>query len=168
MKVKYYIDNFLIYSILGFVIEKTLKFLFFHGMKGGNLIGPWIPIYGIGTCIIIFLMRFTFNRIKVKRYIKILLLFIFSTIVLTLLEYLGGNLMEIISGKIAWDYSKMPLHLGKYICLEMSIVWGFSSLIVIYLIKPKVDKIIKKMPSIITYFTFSLFILDLLNSFLTN
>jgi uncharacterized membrane protein len=92
--VKEYLNNFIIYSIFGYIIETLLKILFFPSMNNGFLYGPWIPIYGLGVCIIIFIMRLVFNRIKVKRFMKILLVFIISALILTLLELIGGHLIE--------------------------------------------------------------------------
>ena len=99
-KVTYYINVFLIYSIIGFIIETTLKTFIFKNMNNGILFGPWIPVYGLGVVLIIFIMRLVFNRIKVKRGIKIFLVFLISMIVLTIIELLGGILIE----KIFYGY----------------------------------------------------------------
>ena len=161
---KYYINNFIIYSILGFILETTLKYVFFPKLHNGSLYGPWIPVYGFGVCLIIAIMRTIFNRIKTNRIIKVILLFITSTILLTILELLGGHLIEFITGKIFWDYSKMKFNIGHYICLEISLIWGITSLLIVYIIKPQTDKLIKKIPSIITYSVLFLFLIDLIFS----
>ena len=44
----------------------------------------------------------------------------------------------------------------------MSFIWGLSSLFLIIIIKPIVDKLIKKIPNILIYMCISLFILDLI------
>ena len=157
---KYYINVFLIYSMLGYVLETFMKIFFFKDMNNGILYGPWVPVYGFGTCLIIFIMRFIFNKIKVKRIIKIILLFLISTIVLTLLELIGGYLIEILTGKIFWDYSDLKFNIGHYIALEISLVWGIMSLVITYLVKPITDEIIKKIPNSITYLVSFLFIID--------
>ena len=159
---KYYINNFLIYSVFGFIMETAIKYLLNPSMNNGSMHGPWVPIYGIGVCIIIIIERFIFNRIKVNRPIKILLVFLTATILLTTLEFISGNLLELTTGKIYWDYSKLKFNFGHYIALEISLVWGLSSLIIIYIIKPKIDKLIKKIPSIITYLVSLVFIIDLI------
>lgn len=165
-KIKYYINSFLVYSMIGFLIETSLKFLFLKGMNNGILYGPWIPVYGLGCVLIIFIMRFVFNRIKVSRWLKIFLVFFLSSIILTVIELLGGLLIELVFHKVFWDYSEMKFHMGHYISLEMAILWGVMSLVVIYVMKPYVDKIIKKIPSIITYLVFTTFLADLLFTFL--
>lgn len=165
-KIRYYINSFLIYSMIGFLIETCLKFFFFKGMNNGILYGPWIPVYGFGCVLIILIMRFVFNRIQVSRILKIFLVFFFSTIILTIAELLGGLLIEAIFHKVFWDYSDMKFHIGHYISLEMGLLWGVMSLVVIYIIKPLVDRMIKKIPSIITYLVFLTFLMDLIFTFL--
>lgn len=152
--------------MIGYIIETTLKNFVFKGMNNGIMHGPWIPVYGLGCCIIIFIMRLVFNRFKVKRWLKIILVFLISMIVLTLLELLGGILIEKIFNKVFWDYSDLKFNMGHYIALEISLVWGIMSLVVIYLIKPIIDKIIKKIPSIITYLVLIIFLIDSCFTFL--
>ncbi len=161
-KLIYYLNSFLIYSIIGFLIESSLKYFFLKDMNNGILYGPWIPVYGIGCVFIILIMRFVFNRIKVNRFFKIVLVFLLSAVILTLIELLGGLLIEAIFHKVFWNYSDMKFNIGPYISLEMAFLWGLMSLVLIYLIKPIVDKIIKKIPSIITYLVFVSFIVDLI------
>lgn len=165
---KEYLNNFIIYSIFGYIIETLLKILFFPSMNNGFLYGPWIPIYGLGVCIIIFIMRLVFNRIKVKRFMKILLVFIISALILTLLELIGGHLIEFFTKKVFWDYSKFKFNIGHYIAIEISTLWGVMSIIIIYVLKPLTDKLIKKMPSIITYLVFLIITFDFSLSFINK
>lgn len=162
---KYYINSFLLYSMIGFLLETTLKTFFFPHMNNGIMFGPWIPVYGLGCCLIIVIMRFVFNRIKVNRIIKIFLVFLFSFFLLTLLEWVGGILIELLFHRIFWDYSDLKFNFGHYIALEMSLIWGIMSLFIIYLVKPCVDWLIKKIPSFVTYFVFFLFLCDLVYTF---
>lgn len=165
---KYYLNNFLIYSIFGFILETAMKYLLNPNMNNGSLYGPWVPIYGLGVCIIIIIERLIFNRIKANRSIKILLVFITATILLTTLEFIAGNLLELITNKVFWNYDKLKFNFGHYIALEISIIWGISSLIIIYIIKPIIDKFIKKIPSTITYLVFIVFLIDLIISFINH
>lgn len=166
-KIIYYINVFIIYSMLGYAIETTIKTLFKNDMNNGIMFGPWVPVYGLGCVLIIIIMRFVFNRIKVNRFFKILLVFILSMLILTILEFLGGILIEKISGEVFWDYSKMKFNFGHYIALEVSLIWGIMSLILIYVIKPFVDKIIKKIPNILTYLVSTIFLIDSIITFLS-
>ena len=145
--------------MIGFILETTLKTFFFHNMNNGIMYGPWIPVYGFGCCLIIAIMRFVFNRIKVNRVVKIFLVFLISFFVLTILEFIGGFLIEKIFNHVFWDYSDLKFNFGHYIALEISLVWGVMSLFIIYVLKPFVDLIIKKIPSFCTYFVFLIFII---------
>lgn len=165
---RYYVNNFLIYSFIGYIFESLLKTLFHNNMNNGFLYGPWIPIYGFGVCIIIFIMKLIFNRFKTKRFIKILLLFLISSITLTLLEFIGGSLIYILTKKTFWNYSKLRFNIGPFIALEISIIWGIMSIIITNLIKPIIDKIIKKIPSIITYLVLLIFLIDLIITITRN
>ena len=149
-------------------METILKTFFFKSMNNGFLYGPIIPIYGFGACLIIIIMRFIFNRIKVNRISKIMLLFLVSIIILTTLEFLGGHLIKLLTGKTFWNYNKLKYNLGPFISLEISLVWGIMSLIITYLIKPLTDKLERKIPSIITYLVFTIFIIDLFCSLIFN
>ena len=91
--IKYYINVFLIYAILGFIVETLIKKFFFPKMQNGSLHGPWIPIYGIGCVSIIILIKLI-NIFKCTDYIKNTILFILSMVILSLLEYIGGYLLR--------------------------------------------------------------------------
>ena len=149
-------------------METTMKYLINPKMSNGSMHGPWVPIYGLGVCIIVVIERFVFNRVKTNRLIKILLVFITSMIILTTLEFISGNLLEFTTGKVYWDYTKLMFNYGHYIALEISFIWGLSALIIIYFLKPKIDKFIKKIPSIITYLVSIFFIIDLILSIISN
>ena len=123
--------------------------------------GYWTPIYGIGTIIILLINKYI-NRIKINKTFKIILLFILSSIILAIIEAIGGYLIKWIFNLELWDYSNHKFNIGKYTSIEMSLIWGLSSIILIYFIKPLLDKIIKKIPKIITYILIVLFIFDLM------
>ncbi len=161
----YYVNNFLFYSIFGFLYETILKLITRGEFANNPFVGPWMPIYGLGIVIMIALTRLVFNRLKAPRFAKIICLFFSVVITLTILEQLGGLLMEWVFHKSFWDYSKMPFHYGKYICLEVSLFWGVSCMAFLYLIKPLTDKFIKKLPHSITYFVSVLFLVDFVYSF---
>lgn len=128
------------------------------------LYGPYNPIYGVGACIIIAIMRLVFNRFNTNRIVKIFSLLLLSTIILTTLEYLTGNLLELLTGKIYWDYSEMQFNFGHYISLEIAVIWVALSLVLIYILKPKLNKLLEKTPNILTYIMFSIFTIDLIIS----
>ncbi len=161
----YYLNNFLLYSILGFLYENILHLITSGEIAQNPFLGPWMPIYGFGIIIMIFLTRFVFNRFKMPRFLKVISLFLLVIFILTILELIGGIITEAIFHKSFWDYSDMTFNSGKYICLEVSLVWGVACLIFLYLIKPQTDKIVKKIPHFITIISLLLFIADFIYSF---
>ena len=151
----YYLNYFFIFSIIGHIIE---SFIYYNG-NSGILLGWWTPIYGIGV-VIILLINNLISKIKTNKIIRILILFITSAILLSIIEAIGGYLIEWIFNYSFWDYSDYKFNIGKYMALEMGIIWGLCSIIV-YFIKPFFDKIISKIPKYFTYILIILFILDL-------
>lgn len=155
----YYLNYFFIFSILGHLLE---TFVYSNG-ESGILFGPWTPVYGIGTIIILLIYKYL-NKNTKNKYLKCFLLFILSSVILTIIEAIGGYLIEFIFHVTFWDYSYYKFHIGKYIALEMALIWGLCSLLVVYFIKPLIDKIISKIPKYLTYVLSILFVIDLINT----
>ena len=89
-----------------------------------------------------------------------------SAILVATLEYIGGFLIEFLFGRIFWDYSYETFNIGRYTSLRMCILWGICSLLLIYIIIPFLNKIIKKIPKWITIILVLLFIIDLVITFI--
>ena len=81
-------------------------------------------------------------------------------IVLSTLEALGGVLIEKLFGTVFWNYSQQKFHIGHYISLEMTLVWGVASVIFIYIIHPLLKGLIKKIPVWLTILLIILFLMD--------
>ena len=155
----YYLNMFLIGSIIGFLWENGLSIIF-PSIESGILFGPWVTIYGLGVCIIIFIERLVFNRFKVNRFFKVLFMVLFIMLIVTGLEFLGGVMIKKFLHKTLWDYSKFKFNIGKYICLEITLLWGIMSLLFVYIIKPLLEKFIYKIPRWVSILVFGLLIID--------
>lgn len=153
----YYINIFFIFSIIGHILE---NFVYEH-VDSGILFGFWTPIYGCGVLIIL-LIDHILKKFKINKYIFPIILFILCAIFLSTLEYMGGIIIENLFGRIFWDYSYQKFHIGKYTSLKMCLIWGLSSILVVYILKPFLDKFIKKIPKFITFILVFLFIIDLI------
>lgn len=160
-KVLYYLNIFFIFSIFGHILE---NFVYVH-VDSGILYGFWTPIYGTGVLLIL-LINYVLKQFNVNKYIHPILLFIFSAIILSTLEYISGTIIEFFFGRIFWDYSSEQFHIGKYTSLKMCLLWGLSSILLIYILLPLLNKIIKKIPKFITYILVFLFIIDLIVTFI--
>ena len=87
-------------------------------------------------------------------------------IVLSSIEALGGVLIEKIFGEVFWDYSQQKFHIGHYISLEMTLVWGAISIIFVYIVHPLLKGIIKEIPPFITIIFVVLFLFDCTKTFI--
>lgn len=154
--------------MFGFFMETTLKTFFFPSMNNGILAGPWIPVYGFGVMIIVFITRYVFHHSNrhVPKWLKLFIIFMTVFVTLTVLELLGGILIEKLFHKVFWDYTNFQFHFGHYISLEMSALWGILSILFLYLVKPWMDPIIKKIPKWLTIFVLFLFLIDVIVTFL--
>ncbi len=161
VKTMYYINCFFVYSIIGFLFEHLIYFLMGHTGDSGILYGPWTPVYGIGIIIIILVSEFIFKNLHATKLLQTLVIFVAVVVLLTAIELLGGILIEKIFKITFWDYSNLKFHIGKYIALEISLAWGILSLIIVYIIKPLLDKLVMKIPLWISIICITLFIIDI-------
>lgn len=122
-------------GIFGFLYE-FIFYYFNSGMqkffwRGGNFL-PWINIYAIGAIAIYF---FTYRHRK-----KMWKVFLISLVSCGILEYIAGLGMYVIGdGFRCWDYNNEILNFGNingFVCLRSILFFGFSSLLLIYLIVP--------------------------------
>lgn len=142
----YYINSFYLYSFLGYIYETIVNYILYQKYFTNILKEPIKPIYGIGVIITIIIEKIVFNKLKLSKKKKIFIYTITVTLILTILEFISGHLLHYIFHKSYWNYTRYPLHLGKYICLGVSAIWGIFSIIYLLYLNQRTDKIIKKIP----------------------
>ena len=157
----YYLNYFFIFSIFGHFLETIIFKIFNWDLESGFLYGYWTPVYGIGVILILLISKNIFEKVKLNKFVEVIIFLIVIAAVLTFIEYIGGNLLEILFKKEFWNYSDHKYHFGKYIALDISAIWMLCSLIFLYLIKPWMDKLVVKIPKFITIIFIILFIIDL-------
>ena len=143
---------------------ETIIYMFHEG-ESGILFCPWTPIYGVGTVIIIFCYQFI-KKID-KKWLRILLIFLTGFILLSLLELMGGIIIEKLFNVVFWSYKGFKFNIGNYIALEISLLWGLASLLVIWLLR-YTDKIVKKIPRLISWLLIILMICDIVLTILSK
>ncbi len=149
-------------------METSFALITKSGFKSGIMYGPFTPIYGIGTVIILVLSKYFFINLHMPRWIETIIVFFILSIFLSCLELLGGILIEKIFGIIFWSYKNHKYNIGNYISLEMTFIWGVVSILFIYIINPILKKLILKIPYSITYILLFSFILDCITTFIKN
>ena len=85
----------------------------------GFLNGPYCPIYGCGVVIVVAVLT------PLKD--NLLILFIGSFLLTSILEYITGYLLEKVFHNQWWDYSDKPFNIHGYVCLKFSIYWHVLS-----------------------------------------
>lgn len=160
----YYINTFFLYSILGHLFESIIFIIFHLQKKSGFLYLWWTPLYGIGTLITLVIN----NRISKKitnNKIKNIFLFILFFFIFSFLELCSGYALEKLYGHPFWNYSHIPLHIGKYISIGTSLIWTIFAFLYLEIIKKKTDKLINKIPKVVTILLTILFIIDNIATF---
>ena len=159
----YFINYFFIFSIIGHFIETV----FVANFESGILYGWWTPVYGFGVILILLIDKIIekFN-LKGKLIFKILVTYVCSMIILSLIELIGGYLMKFVFNREIWNYEHHRFNIGSYISLEMANMWGIASILVLYVLKPIIDRLEKYIPRGLTYALIVVFIIDLGCTFL--
>ena len=118
---------FIVYAVIGWCSEvayaalDTGKFV-----NRGFLNGPYCPIYGFGISLVIVVLT------PLKE--NLLILYIGSVILTSVIEYITGYLLEKVFHNKWWDYSDKPYNIKGYICLKFSLFWGFACTFIVLVI----------------------------------
>ena len=135
MSIYYSILYFFVYGFLGWCTEVIFAAFKQHRfVNRGFLNGPICPIYGVGvTLVIACLEAFQSN---------LLLLYISSVILVTVLEGVTGWAMDKLFHNKWWDYSKLPFNIGGYVCLLFSLIWGVACVFIVYFVHPLIHLVL--------------------------
>lgn len=160
--IMYYLNSFLVYSVIGFIMESCLYKINSVDNYSGFMNGPVTPVYGIGVLVILLVDKLIIKKLISNRIVQIILLFVLCSFFLTLLEFIGGYILDNFFNIELWDYTNKKYNLGKYVCLEISFIWGVASLLYIFFVKKFMDRFIKRIPEKATYFFCFIFVIDLI------
>lgn len=121
---------FFAYSFIGWLWEtvycsiKAKKFVY-----RGFLIGPITPIYGFGIIGVLYFIEPFSNHLSY--------LYLFSVLLVTVLEYVTSYLLEKLFHATLWDYKQVPLNINGRVAVPVSLFWGIGCLLIVYFIQPK-------------------------------
>lgn len=127
--VEIYFMMFIIYAILGWLMECTVSLIYKHKfVNRGFLIGPYCPIYGVGVVgLTLLLGNFQGN---------ILVLFFLSILICGTLEYFTSYIMEKLFNARWWDYSQKKININGRVCLDTLLPFGFLGVGILKLLNP--------------------------------
>lgn len=135
---------FMLYSTLGYVTEiinltiMTRKPVWNRGF----LIGPYLPIYGVGSLFMVFCLR--------KYENDIIALFILGSFFCTLLEYFTSLIMEKLFKLRWWDYSDYKFNFNGRVCLLNAVLFGIGGVLIIKAVNPVLAWLVYLLPSHVT------------------
>ena len=134
--VSYWIAYFIIYSFLGWVVEV----LHAYKKRGewvnrGFIKAPFCPIYGFGAILLLVVL----SPIR-ENWIS---LFFGTVLLITLLEFITGLILETLFGAKWWDYHEEKCHIQGYVCPKYSLLFGVLALGTIKIIHPVVETAIE-------------------------
>ena len=136
MKIYFLALYFFVYGFLGWCTEVAFAgFKERHFVNRGFLNGP---IYGAGVSLVILFLTPLQDHL--------LLLYIASVLLVTLLEGLTGWAMDKIFHNKWWDYSNMPFNIGGYVCLLFSLIWGVACVFIVYFVHPLIHQVLSLIP----------------------
>ncbi|MEG2457750.1 MAG: putative ABC transporter permease [Bacilli bacterium] len=165
----YFGFNFLVYGFLGYFFEIFVRFAQGYTPKAGiATFGPFVTIYGLSIASIYFIFGYFEKKIKTKKWIKILILFLLSGTLISLFEFIGGNLIEKLYGVVYWNYDKMLFNLGHYISLETAFIWGLLPSLLYFFFKPVTDKLYELSNKKIIIILSIMMILNIIIKYLIN
>lgn len=116
----------------------------FHFIEKGEFVnrgvmhGPWLPIYGSGCIMILVLL----NKLRKNPIIE----FISAIVLCGIVEYFTSVFLEYQYGKLWWDYSGYFLNINGRVCAEGLLVFGVGGIIIVYIVAPLLDNLLRKIP----------------------
>ncbi|MCI9337641.1 MAG: DUF975 family protein [Lachnospiraceae bacterium] len=105
----------------------------------GVLHGPWLPIYGTGSVMMLLLL----NRFRRKPVLE----FVLAVLLCGCVEYFTSVYLEYVhDGTRWWDYTGYFLNLHGRICAEGLLVFGIGGMAIVYVLAPFLDGLFRKVP----------------------
>ncbi len=159
---KIYFLLFMTYSFIGWIIEIIDRFKVNKRIVNrGFLIGPYVPIYGCCSILMILLLRSVRNPIT---------MFAYCILIASTGEYLTSYIMEKVFHARWWDYSDYKYNLNGRICLINCLGFGILGFILIKYLNNFLYNIYSNLNmttlNIIFYTLITIFTIDLIVSFI--
>ena len=147
-----YIDlvfYFAIYSFMGWVME-TIYASIAAGkfVNRGFLRGFFCPIYGFGAILIIAATGWAKSFLS-GNIVSLLVGLLLSILLVTILEYATGLILEKIFKIKWWDYSNEYGNIHGYICIKNSLLWGGLAFLLVHVMHPLTVELVYRIPALV-------------------
>ena len=149
-----YFLYFMAYSFIGFLLETGYSLVTTGGFveKKCYVFSLLCPVYGLGALAILIC---TNSMIKHPFFV-----FMVGALTATIVEFLVGVFYFHVFGLRIWNYSNMPYNVNGHICLLFTFFWGFLSLLLVYVVHPKIKQYTSLIPTKMCIVALILFIFD--------
>lgn len=145
-----YFFYFLLYSFFGWIYE-VLYFIIMRNkfVNRGFLHGPYLPIYGFGVLILLFLLHKLMNKkIKIwKVNITPIIVFVAIFFITTIIEYVSHYVLDEYFNIVLWDYSKDMLNINGRVCFAASRNFAIGGIVALYIVQPLFNKLLSIIPN---------------------
>ena len=147
--VGFWIWCFFVYCFIGWIYEVIWEFKVGNGfVNRGFLYGPYLPIYGFGILIMLFVLQKPLKE-KIKLFKKInitpFIVFVSVFVIGSFVEYITSFVMELLFHKRWWDYSYDLFNINGRVSLRNSLLLAIGGTLLICLVQPILDKTIGKL-----------------------
>lgn len=169
-----YLFIFAIGSVAGWIIELFYRHFVSNPKKDdgkrkwinpGFLTGPYLPLYGFGSCVLYLLSKLGDDLPVENQILKTALLMLLMAVALTAVEYIAG-LIFIKQMKIRlWDYNRERFNIDGIICPLYSFYWMLLSAVYYFAVYPYV---IESVDWLLDNIIFSFFVGLFMGVFLTD
>lgn len=130
---------FFAFAMIGWGWEVFLHIVFDGELVNrGTLLGPWLPIYGVGGAIVTSLLRRLADRP--------IAVFFLSSALCAAIEFTASVYLEAVYGLRWWDYSAYTFNIDGRICLETTVGFGIGCCIALYIAAPAIADRLDRLP----------------------
>ena len=130
---------FFAFAMIGWVWEVFLHIMFDGELVNrGTMLGPWLPIYGVGGAIVTALLRRLADRPVA--------VFLASSALCAAIEFIASVYLEAVYGLRWWDYSAYTFNIDGRVCLETTVGFGIGCCIALYIAAPAIANRLGSLP----------------------
>ncbi|MGN0393876.1 MAG: putative ABC transporter permease [Coprococcus sp.] len=163
-------------SIVGWIIELFYRRFISKSninkkwINPGFLIGPYLPLYGSGICVLYLLASIHIPALAEHPALEKLIIILIMTVSMTAIEYVTGLIFIKGMDIKLWDYSDEWGNIDGIICPLYSLMWGALSVFYYMIIHPHIINTIGWFSNNLSFsfvvgFFYGVFVIDIVVSF---
>ena len=123
-------------AMAGWCLEVVYRAYRHHKVVNpGFLTGCWLPLYGVGGCILYFLSGLELNMMP-NEFLRTSCILLLAMAIMTLIELIGGWIAVKLFHVRLWDYSNEWMNYEGLICPKFSLFWGLICALYYFLLYP--------------------------------